>query len=642
MSRKLIMSVVLVSLIFAALIWLPTSSASYPYPTRGPEIDTLIWVKLTEPSAAVDALLTHAIDMLDLSQPGDIATVKAAGFPVVSYPYGRIVFFAPNHNRTITSDLAFRQAIAHLLDKPTLLATYVGPLGVYETNLVPNNFGEWYNPDVPDVSEYDPDLAKYLLDQAGYTVNPATGKRIDPATGTDMRTLDLAYYSDIPFRGITWAAPYAAALQSVGIPVNLAPCAFGTGEYYTKLVQANNYDIWLGGYMWAPGDPTALDLIFSSHASLPIGAYHNPAFDSLVYDALHTFNHTKAVEDTWAAEELAMEDVACIPCFSMTGNTAYNPNLVGYGIGKYFYISAAQILLYRWKDTVGGTLRIGYFDDAANMIPGFDESARADIWWGYLLDGSVDYSPYTGAMMPWIFTKWSCQAWSDPAYGVTNGMVADLNIRDDVYWQDGVKFTVDDVKFNMEYWRDKEAPRAADEVAELVKIDVVNPYEMKVYFSAVKLLIWEAYLYQMCRSPKHIYNDNTTLYGAPAGPMDLQYSGKYGVPDPSTFWPTDHTNPFNSSLTCLVGIGPWIYPPGGWDKGKSCTMIANRNYCRTPLITDINLDFTVDIIDIATGGKGFGSTSASPRWNVAADVNGDNRIDIIDIAIIAKDFGKSW
>ena len=59
-----------------------------------------------------------------------------------------------------------------------------------------------------------------------------------------------------------------------------------------------------------------------------------------------------------------------------------------------------------------------------------------------------------------------------------------------------------------------------------------------------------------------------------------------------------------------------------------------------PLITDLNYDGKVDIMDIATCAKAFGTIPGDVRWEKQADINFDDKIDILDIANIAKDFGK--
>jgi len=58
------------------------------------------------------------------------------------------------------------------------------------------------------------------------------------------------------------------------------------------------------------------------------------------------------------------------------------------------------------------------------------------------------------------------------------------------------------------------------------------------------------------------------------------------------------------------------------------------------LLTDIDRNGKVDILDIAIAAKAYGSYPGHPRWNPKADLDGNNKIDIIDIAKVAKDYGK--
>jgi hypothetical protein len=64
------------------------------------------------------------------------------------------------------------------------------------------------------------------------------------------------------------------------------------------------------------------------------------------------------------------------------------------------------------------------------------------------------------------------------------------------------------------------------------------------------------------------------------------------------------------------------------------------------IVGDINGDGKVDIEDVATAAKAFGSKPGNPRWNPDADITGneylvpDGVVNIMDIALIAKNFGK--
>ena len=71
-------------------------------------------------------------------------------------------------------------------------------------------------------------------------------------------------------------------------------------------------------------------------------------------------------------------------------------------------------------------------------------------------------------------------------------------------------------------------------------------------------------------------------------------------------------------------------------------------FCVRWKLTDVNDDLKVDIKDIATAAKAFGSFPSHPRWNPFADITGseylvpDGKIDIRDIALIAKNYGEVY
>jgi hypothetical protein len=74
--------------------------------------------------------------------------------------------------------------------------------------------------------------------------------------------------------------------------------------------------------------------------------------------------------------------------------------------------------------------------------------------------------------------------------------------------------------------------------------------------------------------------------------------------------------------------------------------ITINNFLTGPKIAlvprgDVDLDGSVDIVDVALVAIAFGSVPGSPTWNPAADLNYDGRIDIVDVAIVAFWFGAS-
>ena len=60
-----------------------------------------------------------------------------------------------------------------------------------------------------------------------------------------------------------------------------------------------------------------------------------------------------------------------------------------------------------------------------------------------------------------------------------------------------------------------------------------------------------------------------------------------------------------------------------------------------PLVTDVNHDGGVDIVDVAIATSAFGTEPGDSRWNKEADMDGNDKINILDLAKIAVDFGRT-
>lgn len=59
------------------------------------------------------------------------------------------------------------------------------------------------------------------------------------------------------------------------------------------------------------------------------------------------------------------------------------------------------------------------------------------------------------------------------------------------------------------------------------------------------------------------------------------------------------------------------------------------------IVGDIVPDKKVDLKDVGTAAKAFGSYPGHERWNPMVDINNDNKVDMKDIGTIAKEFGKT-
>ncbi|MDI6826791.1 MAG: dockerin type I domain-containing protein [Candidatus Aenigmarchaeota archaeon] len=55
---------------------------------------------------------------------------------------------------------------------------------------------------------------------------------------------------------------------------------------------------------------------------------------------------------------------------------------------------------------------------------------------------------------------------------------------------------------------------------------------------------------------------------------------------------------------------------------------------------DVNRDGQIDIVDIATVGRAFGSRPGDLNWNAIADLNKDDSVDNLDMYMVEEMFKK--
>jgi hypothetical protein len=59
------------------------------------------------------------------------------------------------------------------------------------------------------------------------------------------------------------------------------------------------------------------------------------------------------------------------------------------------------------------------------------------------------------------------------------------------------------------------------------------------------------------------------------------------------------------------------------------------------LLGDVNDSGFVNVVDMFSLGKAFGSSPGSPNWNEEADMNGDNAVNAADLSRFVSNFGKA-
>lgn len=136
------------------------------------DLDRVVQIPFANPDAVVGALETGTADIVSPElNPMQIRQINNMSDVKLTKTFGvGFTFFGMNQRRLPWSDVAFRRALAHMLDvemiTDTVIEEYATPAGAGRVIAPASKF--WHNPDLPKY-EYDPEKARQILKDAGYT-----------------------------------------------------------------------------------------------------------------------------------------------------------------------------------------------------------------------------------------------------------------------------------------------------------------------------------------------------------------------------------------------------------------------------------------------------------------------------------------
>ncbi len=145
--------------------------------------DTLIYKLIADWNAAVTALKSRDIDLIYFLQPPYFTKIDTTIQPFLkktTFPLGSYILINWNLEEPYFKDVKVRWALAHLIDRKTIIDKVLGGLAKQTQSPTPF-WRKEYNKDIPLIT-YDVALAKRMLDSAGWKDHDGDGildKEID-------------------------------------------------------------------------------------------------------------------------------------------------------------------------------------------------------------------------------------------------------------------------------------------------------------------------------------------------------------------------------------------------------------------------------------------------------------------------------
>jgi peptide/nickel transport system substrate-binding protein len=291
---------------------------------QAPYLQTLVFQIIPDDEARLAALRAGAIDLLSVSRPDQIGTLRGEA-SIAFEPINRNgqVYLGFNTARAPFDDLRARRAVSYALDKAALVATALGGEGDPAFAPMPTTLLGYDTQLLELEIAYDPAQTEALLTEAGFA------KGADGAWSRGGLPLGLSLLAPAGAPEEEVAAAIEAQLEAVGIAVEVKQLDPAAAD---EAARAGDYDLLLGRLDGS--DPDLLRRSLGSAGSANRIFYSNPEVDRLLDAAAQELDIQSREQLYLDAQRLIMADVPWQPLYTPVEMLAFSARLVGVKVGS--------------------------------------------------------------------------------------------------------------------------------------------------------------------------------------------------------------------------------------------------------------------------------------------------------------------
>lgn len=300
------------------------------------KLDSIVYRAL-DIDAQTDALANGEVDLMDIGPDANkynrakgitTAEIRAAGGPNFRH-------ITINGSGPILKDSAVRQAIAMAINRGAMARAMLSPLGIEPKTLdnhifMANQAG--YQNNAGEVGKYDPEKARQLLDQAGWTLDGAVRKK-----GGQPLELTIVIPS-----GIAISRQESELVQNMlgQIGVTLKIDTVPSPDFFAKYVTPGQFDLTLFSWMGTPYPIGSARSIYAKPKPGPGGALSieqnyartgSDEIDQLYAQATAELDRRKAIDIANRIDTLIWQEVHSLTLYQRPDLWAVKKKLANIG-----------------------------------------------------------------------------------------------------------------------------------------------------------------------------------------------------------------------------------------------------------------------------------------------------------------------
>lgn len=285
---------------------------------EGPYLDRVVFRVIPEESARMLALRSGEVDMVLNPAPAELPALAAdANYAVHEATGLRVIFAGFNLSMPPVDDARIRRAIAHAIDVDSILEHVIEGAATEATGYIsPGVFG-YADVGIRDKYRYDPEEARRLLAEAGYTGTDAEGFL---TRNGERLTLKFLGYRGRYLKDGEIIEAIQAQLREVGIDLQVDFLEWGAAF---NIIRSEDmpYHMYLMGWVTTNADADyTLYSLFHSKELPPVGwnraRYANPRVDELLEAARVSLDQEERRRLYAEVQELLAEDTLLIPIYN--------------------------------------------------------------------------------------------------------------------------------------------------------------------------------------------------------------------------------------------------------------------------------------------------------------------------------------